>query len=262
MDLVPEKIKLDIVFEDRYLLVVNKKAGMVVHPAVGNPTGTLVNALLAHVPALSKKKSKENFRPGIVHRIDKDTSGLLVVAKNDEIHHKLAKQFKAKSTKRTYQALVWGIIKDGKGTIKTHLARSTRDRKKIAVSATGKEAITHYKVLGRYGFITHLELKLETGRTHQIRVHCSHIGHPIFGDQTYGGGGRQLGGLKKKHEVFAAELLTLMPRQALHAKSLGFRHPVTKNMLSFDSELPEDMQTVLEHLQSAENDAEPKAGES
>ena len=245
-DIIPEKIPLDIVYEDQYLLVVNKKAGMVVHPAAGHPNGTLVNALLAHSPRLSSVN--DPFRPGIVHRIDKDTSGLLIVAKNDMIHRALARQFMDKSTERCYEAIVWGKFKNRSGTIQSQLARSLRDRKKIAVSPVGKKAITHYKVLCQYPMISHVELQLGTGRTHQIRVHLSHMGHPVFGDQTYGGRGKQLGGLCKKDADLASELLQMMPRQALHAKSLGFIHPVTKKRFLLDSELPQDMVLILKRL--------------
>jgi len=249
MDVIPERIPLDIVYEDDHLIVVNKKAGMVVHPAVGHYSGTLVNALLAHSQILSG--TGDPCRPGIVHRIDKDTSGLLVVAKNDLVHRKLSDQFRAKTTRRLYQAVVWGKPAKSSGVIETNLARSTRDRKKIAVSQAGRTAVTHYRILGRYPLVTWLELNLETGRTHQIRVHLAHIGHPVLGDQTYGGRGRRLGGLNNRETRLAMTLLELMPRQALHAKSLGFLHPVTQKELFFDSDLPEDMQHVIDYLKHA-----------
>lgn len=245
-DILPESIPVAIVYEDEHLLVVNKPAGMVVHPAYGHSTGTLVNALLGHCGRLSRENAAE--RPGIVHRLDKDTSGLLVVAKNDHVHRELAKQFSEKSTSRIYQALVWGQNLHPKGTIDTFLSRSSRDRKMFSVSQAGKNAVTHYQVEKMFDFLSFLELKLETGRTHQIRVHLAHIGHPVFGDPTYGGRTKQLIGLNRSQTAFAVELLNLMQRQALHAKTLGFVHPITQKEMQFDSELPEDMERVLDKL--------------
>lgn len=222
----PEKIPLDIVYEDKDLLVVNKPAGMVVHPAPGNYSGTLVNALLAHCKDLSGIGGV--LKPGIVHRIDKGTSGLLVVAKTDNAHKDLAKQFKAKTTKRVYWAIVKGVVQLDNGIIELPIGRSSYDRKKMAVSFDGeKTAITRYKVLERFKDRTLLELTLGTGRTHQIRVHLSHIEHPVLGDEQYG------------------TRDACLDRPALHAKTIGFIHPVTKKYLEFTSELPEDMREAL-----------------
>ncbi len=246
MEAEPEKIPISIIFEDESLLVVNKEAGMVVHPGYGNRSGTLVNALLGHCESLSNRC--DPVRPGIVHRIDKDTSGLLVVAKNEEAHRKLANQFKKKTAVREYIAVVWGRIKKKKDTIETFLSRSNRDRRKFGVQEQGKKAVTNYHVEERFRLASLLRLTLKTGRTHQIRVHCSHIGHPVFGDQVYGGRGARLGGLSQNDTGFAKQLLKIMPRQALHAKSLGFVHPVTGKEYFFDSELPADMTLLIEKL--------------
>jgi 23S rRNA pseudouridine1911/1915/1917 synthase len=245
-DVLPEKIPLEIVFEDEHLLVVNKPAGMVVHPACGHFTGTLVNALLGHTRSLSR--DGDTGRPGIVHRLDKDTSGLLVVAKEDAVHESLAVQFSDKSAEREYQAIVWGRPPRNSGTVETMLSRSVRDRRKIAVASTGKSAVTHYRVLERFSFLSHLSICLETGRTHQIRVHMAHIGHPVFGDPSYGGRTRPMAELNRNDRTLAAELLQSIPRQALHAKTLGFVHPVLNRKMHFDSELPEDIRNVLEKL--------------
>ncbi|MBN1780487.1 RluA family pseudouridine synthase [bacterium] len=245
-DLEPENIPLDIVFEDDYLIVLNKPAGMVVHPAHGHSSGTLVNALLYHCSRLSSMH--DTTRPGIVHRLDKDTSGLLLAVKDDEVHRGLARQFSDKTVNREYKAIVWRHFKNRSGTIETMLARSTRDRKIFTVAADGKHAVTHYQVLEQFDFLSFVSLKLETGRTHQIRVHLSHMGHPVFGDQTYGGRGRQLGGLNHERTAFTNMLLEALPRQALHAQTLGFLHPVTGEHLFFTSELPDDMQFVLDAL--------------
>jgi 23S rRNA pseudouridine1911/1915/1917 synthase len=253
IDVIPEDIPLDIVYEDDYLIVVNKKAGMVVHPAFGHATGTLVNALLAHCAKLSSVN--EPSRPGIVHRIDKDTSGLLVVAKDDEVHRRLADQFGEKSVLRHYVAVVWGRFPKSSGTIETLLARSSRDRRQMRVTAEGKHAVTHFDVVERLPLTSLVELRLETGRTHQIRVHLAHIQHPVFGDHTYGGRGRQLGGLNKSNTALAMELLKIMPRQALHAKTLGFIHPKTREQISFDSDLPDDMKRLIGRLKEARREA-------
>jgi len=245
-EVIPEEIPIQIVFEDDYLLVINKEAGMVVHPAYGHTTGTLVNALLGYCNQLSEVN--DPTRPGIVHRIDKDTSGLLVVAKNNFVHRKLAEQFSKKTVQRVYESIAWGKFKKSSGTIESHLARSIRDRKKIAIASVGKKAITHYQVLERFPLMALVQLKLETGRTHQIRVHLNSLGHPVFGDQTYNGRGSQLGGLNRGDMAFAMELLEMMPRQALHAKTLGFVHPETGDDLFFESVLPDDMQQVLNRL--------------
>jgi 23S rRNA pseudouridine1911/1915/1917 synthase len=247
-----EKIPLDVVYEDEYLLVVNKPAGMVTHPAYKNYSGTLVNALMHHTEQLSRLHADEDeefdtVRPGIVHRLDKDTSGLLVVAKDETTHQKLAKQFAAKTSEREYHAIVWGIFKQQKGIVDAPLGRSKSDRKKVAVIADGKHAVTEYEVIEQFDFLTYVRLHLRTGRTHQIRVHLAHINHPIFGDATYGGREIGAGGItiegKKRSE--AKNLLELMPRQALHAKMLGFVHPATKKKMSFSSELPDDIASVL-----------------
>ncbi len=247
-DILAEDIPLNIVFEDEYLMVINKPAGMVVHPAYGHSTGTLVNALLSHCNDLSDLN--DMTRPGIVHRIDKDTSGLLVIAKSNHVHHLLANQFAEKSVDRIYHAFAWGKFKLGTGTVHTNIARSFRDRKKMAVTKMGKHAVTHYRILKNFPLISLVELKLETGRTHQIRVHLSHIGHPVFGDQTYGGVGKNLGGLSQRDTALAVEWLNIMPRQALHAKTLGFIHPITEKKLHFNSELPEDMAELLIQLEN------------
>jgi len=241
-----EDIPLEIVFEDDQLLIVNKPAGMVTHPAYGNYSGTLVNALLYHCNSLSSVNTE--LRPGIVHRLDKDTTGLMVVAKNDVAHHLLAKQFSRRTIDREYWAIVWGKFKQRKGTIDATLGRSKRDRKKVAVTAEGKNAITDYEVIQEFEYLSLVRLKLRTGRTHQIRVHLAHIGHPVFGDPTYAGRSNTWGGLEGKKALQAQNLLKLIVRQALHAKTIGFVHPATKETVRFDSELPADMQEVLNRL--------------
>lgn len=246
--ILPEKFPLDVVYEDDHLLVVNKVPGMVVHPAYGHSNGTLVNALLAHTSHLSTVN--DITRPGIVHRLDKDTSGLLVVAKNDNCHRLLAKQFEEKTVIRQYVAVVWGNFKNKSGTIETLLARSNKDRRKMQVAKTGKGAVTHFEVMEKYSLTSLIHLKLETGRTHQIRVHLSHIGHPVFGDQTYGGRGRQLSGLNKRDTTLAMELLQIISRQALHAKTLGFIHPATNETVFFDSKLPDDLNNLIQKLRT------------
>ncbi len=245
----PENIPLDIVYEDDALLVVNKPAGMVTHPAYGNYTGTLVNALLHHCRSLSA--ASDTLRPGIVHRLDKDTSGLMVVAKTDEAHAALARQFAARTIRREYVAIAWGIFREPGGFIDAPLGRSAADRKKIAVTPSGKRAATAYEVITRFEYLSLVRLKLLTGRTHQIRVHLAHIHHPVFGDPTYNG--RRImygpGTQRQKHEV--EHLLSLMPRQALHARTIGFVHPGSKNEMLLESDLPRDMQAVLEVLSRA-----------
>jgi len=244
----PENIPLDIVFEDDYLLVVNKPAGMVVHPALGNWTGTLVHALLHHTQNLSD--FNEDGRPGIVHRLDKETSGLLLVAKDPWVHSELAKQFSERTTEREYWAVCWGNLDDEKGEIIGNIARSKKDRKVYTVSESdGKFAETHYEVIDEYGFASLVKLNLKTGRTHQIRVHMNYIKHPIFGDHTYNGRIIHYGNSYPKMKQRVDNLLTIMDRQALHAKTLGFTHPKTKERLQFNSELPEDMKMLIKKLE-------------
>jgi 23S rRNA pseudouridine1911/1915/1917 synthase len=242
----PEEIPLDIRYEDDDVIVVNKPAGMVTHPAYGNHTGTLVNALLHHCGRLSSMH--EPTRPGIVHRLDKETSGLMVVAKNDHAHAFLARQFARRTIHRQYQAIVWGRFTAEEGLIEADLGRSKSDRKKMAVVDGGKPAATEYQVLRRFVYLTLVALKLRTGRTHQIRVHLAHVHHPVFGDPTYNG--RHIvagpGTAAQRQEV--QKLLKLIDRQALHAKTIGFVHPVSGTLLSFDSDLPQDMQRVLDTL--------------
>lgn len=242
-----EDIPLNIVYEDEFLLVVNKAAGMVAHPSFGNYTGTLVNALMHHTSKLSA--SGEPGRPGIVHRIDKETSGLLIVAKDEWTHAKLAKQFFDHAIEREYWAVCWGIFKQSKGEVMGNIARSTKDRKIFTVSETeGRNAHTFYEVIEEFEFASLLRLKLKTGRTHQIRVHMSHIKHPIFGDPTYGGRVIVYGSALPKMKSRVDNLLEIMQRQALHAKTLGFIHPHTKEKIFLDSELPQDYKLLLEKL--------------
>ncbi len=242
-----ENIPLDIVYEDEFLLVVNKAAGMVAHPSFGNYTGTLVNALMHHTSKLSS--SGEPGRPGIVHRIDKETSGLLIVAKDEWTHAKLAKQFYDRTIDREYWAVCWGIFKQRKGEVVGNIARSTRDRKIFTVSETeGRHAHTSYEVIEEFEFASLLKLKLKTGRTHQIRVHMSHIKHPIFGDPTYGGRAIVYGSALPKMKARVDNLLEIMQRQALHAKTLGFIHPHTKEKIFLDSEVPQDFEILLKKL--------------
>jgi 23S rRNA pseudouridine1911/1915/1917 synthase len=241
-----EDIPLEIVYEDDQLIIINKAAGMVTHPAYGNYTGTLVNALLHHCNSLSSVNAE--LRPGIVHRLDKDTTGLMVVAKNDVAHHQLAKQFSRRTIDREYWAIVWGKFIEPRGTIEAALGRSKRDRKKVAVTAGGKNAVTDYEVLKEFDFLSLVRLKLRTGRTHQIRVHLAHTGHPVFGDPTYAGRSAAWGGLEGKKALHAQNLLKLIARQALHAKTIGFTHPATKEAVKFESALPADMQQVLDRM--------------
>jgi 23S rRNA pseudouridine1911/1915/1917 synthase len=248
LKIIPEDIPLNIVFEDEHLIVLNKPAGLVVHPGHGNYTGTLVNALAWYYRDLPLFKS-EDPRPGLVHRIDKDTSGLLVIAKTDQAKVKLALQFFEKTSERRYHALVWGIPKESEGTITGNIGRSLKNRQVFTVfpdEEFGKHAVTHYKVLKEIGYVSLLECRLETGRTHQIRVHLKHINHPLFNDSTYGGNQILRGTTFTKYKQFVHNCFKMLPRQALHAKTLGFTHPATGQQLSFDSELPEDMATVIQ----------------
>ncbi len=247
-ELIPEDIPIQIVYEDDSLLVVHKEAGMVVHPGYGNFTGTLVNALAYYLKDLPLFRTGE-MRPGLVHRIDKDTSGLLVIAKTEQALSHLARQFFERTIDRRYQALVWGRFEEPSGTITGNIGRNPRDRKQMYVFADGsdgKPAVTHYKVLEEFGYVTLVECKLETGRTHQIRVHMKYAGHPLFGDITYGGDQILRGTTYTKYRQFIQNCFSLLPRQALHARTLTLIHPVTGKSLSFDSGLPADMQQVLD----------------
>lgn len=282
MEIVPEPIPLVIVYEDEHLIVVDKAAGMVVHPAYGNRTGTLVHALLHHVgagplsldeaddeadegdeddpgdgdPGLSRVNAGPRFegdiavRPGIVHRLDRDTSGLMVVAKNDVAHRRLARQFAERTIRRRYEAIVWGRPEPPAGRIEAELGRDPRDRRKMTVvrAGKGKHAVTHYETIERLGFTTHVAFRLETGRTHQIRVHARHIGHPVLGDATYGGTRIVSGPDIARRRAFFRNLFGILPRQALHARTLGFVHPATGEAMDFDSPLPADMVAALEKL--------------
>lgn len=248
LEAVPEDIPLTVIYEDESLLIIDKPAGMVVHPGSGNVTGTMVNALLGRGTSLSGEPGM--LRPGIVHRIDKDTSGLLVVAKDDSTHRKLARQFEEKTATRLYESVVWTKIKETGGRIDAAIGRSTRDRKIMAVTERGKRAVTNFTVMERFSFATHLSLKLETGRTHQIRVHMKHMGSPVFGDQTYGGRGSALAGLNRHDKAAAKEMLAVMTRQALHARTLGFEHPATGSCMEFSSDLPADFVQLLEMMRS------------
>ena len=245
----PENIPLNIIYEDDYLIVVNKPAGMVAHPAYANYTGTLVNALLHHSNSLSEVNNA--IRPGIVHRIDKETSGLLVVAKDDYTHAKLAEQFSNHSVEREYHAICWGLFSEKSGQINSNITRSKKDRKKFTTSTNaGKKALTAYQVIEEFEFTSYIKLNLKTGRTHQIRVHLSSIGKPIFGDPTYGGRQVRFGSDIPNIKLRVQNLLSDIKRQALHAKTLGFFHPHKKEVVRFNSSLPDDMQNLLNALKS------------
>ncbi len=245
IEIIPEDIPLTIPYEDEYLLLVNKAVGMVVHPGHGNFYGTMMNALLHHFIATG---ISEKSYPYLVHRIDKDTSGILVIAKDEISQSKLAKQFFHHTVDRKYYALVWGDFKEDTGTVEGHIGRSKKNRIEMDVypeGDQGKAAITHYTVLERFGYVTLIECVLETGRTHQIRAHMKHIGHPIFNDSLYGGNLVLRGTVYTKYKQFIQNCFDLIPRQALHAKTLGFVHPVSEKPLLFDSDLPADFQAVL-----------------
>lgn len=244
----PEEMALDIQYEDEALLILNKAPGMVVHPGHGNPNGTLVNGLVHHFKNLPTHRNGD-IRPGLVHRIDKDTSGLLVIAKTELAMTHLAKQFFDHTIERTYQALVWGDFTEDEGSVVAHIDRHPQDRIKMAAfpdGSKGRSAVTHYKVLERLGYVSLLSFKLETGRTHQIRVHAAHTGHPIFNDAVYGGNRLVKGTTFTRYKQFIDNCFQLMPRMALHAKSLGFEHPLTGERMFFDSALPPDIAAVID----------------
>ncbi|MCE2773051.1 MAG: RluA family pseudouridine synthase [Bacteroidetes bacterium] len=246
-ELIAEPIPLNIIYEDDALLIVNKPPGLVVHPGYNNFTGTLVNGLLYHFEHLPNKNGDD--RPGLVHRIDKDTSGLLVIAKTEFALAHLAKQFYDRTNDRRYYAVVWGDFEQEEGTITCNVGRSLRDRKVMDVfpdGDNGKHAVTHWRVIERFGYVTLIECKLETGRTHQIRIHMKSIGHPLFNDSSYGGNRIVKGTSFTKYKQFIDNCFDLCPRQALHAKTLGIKHPTTGHWMEFTSELPDDMQALLE----------------
>ena len=255
IELIAQNIPIDIVYEDDDLIMINKQPGMVVHPGYGNYSGTLVNALVYHFQNLpqtrqsSNSATTPNLRPGLVHRLDKNTSGIMVVAKSETAMVKLAKDFFDRNLDRIYYALVWGDFKADEGTVTGNIGRHAKDRKKMDVldddDEHGKHAVTHYKVLERFGYVTLIECKLETGRTHQIRVHMQHIGHSLFNDSLYGGDRILKGTTFAKYRQFVENCFTILPRHALHAKSLGFTHPVTGKYIHFDSEIRDDMQAVI-----------------
>ena len=249
VEITPENIPLDIVYEDEDLLIINKPAGLVVHPGHGHYYGTLVNALAYYLNITPQPGGNDERMGLLVHRIDKNTSGLLVVAKNDEAQLNLAKQFFHHTIERKYIAIVWGNIKEDEGTITGNIARDPNDRLRFKVfpdGDSGKHAVTHYRVLERFGYVTLVECKLETGRTHQIRVHMNYIGHPLFNDERYGGDRILKGTLYSKYKQFIDNCFKILPRQALHAKTLGFIHPTSGKRLFFESPLPDDMAALIE----------------
>lgn len=258
IELIPQDIPIDIVYEDEDLVVVSKPSNMVVHPGYGNYTGTLVNALVFHFDKLPQRQHDYFGRPGLVHRLDKNTTGIMVIAKTESALTYLAKQFFDRTSERRYHALVWGDVKES-GTVTGHIGRSLRNRKVMAVFPEGdygKHAVTHYKVLERFGLVTLIECKLETGRTHQIRAHMKSIGHPLFNDNEYGGDTIVRGTTSAMYKKFIDNCFALIPGQALHAKTLGFTHPVTKEFMQFDSELPEGFKVILDKWKSYTSNAE------
>ena len=247
IEIIPEDISIEVIYEDDYLVVVNKPAGLVVHPSYGHYTGTLINALAYRYKDLPIFNGSD-ARPGLIHRIDKDTSGLLVIAKTEAAKTHIALQFFEHTTHRRYVALVWGSFDEEEGTITGHVGRSLKNRKVMDVfpdGEYGKHAITHYKVLERLGYVTLIECRLETGRTHQIRAHMKYLGHPLFNDPEYGGDQILKGTTFTKYKQFVQNCFALLPRQALHAKELGFRHPKTNQFVQFDSPIPDDMTSVI-----------------
>jgi len=247
IELIPQDIPINVLYEDEDIIVINKEAGLVVHPGYGNYTGTLVNALVYRFGNLPRQNNEE-IKPGLVHRLDKNTSGIMIVAKTELAQTRLAKLFFDRKIERIYNALVWGDLPD-EDTITGHIGRSLKNRKVMDVfpdGEYGKPAVTHYRVLERFGYVTLVECKLETGRTHQIRAHFQHIGHPLFNDETYGGDRILKGTTFTKYKQFVNNCFSILPRHALHAKTLGFKHPISGKTLYFDSELPADMQQVLE----------------
>ncbi|RPI01707.1 MAG: RluA family pseudouridine synthase [Calditrichaeota bacterium] len=248
-DIEPENIPLDIVYEDQFLMVLDKPAGLVVHPAYGNMKGTLVNALLAHCTSLSQVGG--GSRPGLVHRLDKETSGLIVVAKDDVTHVNLSRQLSAHKMEREYRAIVWGHLKHKAGTVDAPLARHPKDRTRMHIDAAGKHAVTHYQVLDETSFASYLKLNLETGRTHQIRVHMMSINHPVFFDALYAGRGKQLDHLNPAQAQLVNRLFKKYKRQMLHARVLAFTHPATRELMIFESPLPTDMKEIIHILKSS-----------
>ncbi len=259
IEIIPQEIPINIVFEDDTLLVVNKDPGMVVHPGHGNYSGTLVNALMYHLRNVPLFSSGE-IRPGVVHRIDKNTSGLVVIAKTERAMNHLSRQFFERTAQRAYMALVWGDMKEDEGTIDAHIGRGPSDRMKMFVfpnGESGRNAITHWRVVERLGYVTLVECHLETGRTHQIRVHLNYIRHPIFNDDRYGGDLIMKGPIFTKYKQFVEHTFSVCPRHALHAKSLGFTHPQTGEKMFFESDLPDDMQQVIALWRDKYNSQEP-----
>lgn len=248
VELIPQDIPIKILYEDEHIVIVNKEAGMVVHPGYGNYTGTLVNALVHHLKDLPLQNN-EPVKPGLVHRIDKNTSGILVIAKNELTQSRLAKMFYDRKIDRIYWAMIWGDPKDDEGTITGNIGRSLKNRKVMQVfpgGEHGKPAITHYKVIERFGYVSLVECKLETGRTHQIRAHFKYIGHPLFNDDTYGGDIILKGTTFTKYKQFVNNCFIICPRHALHAATLAFNHPITRKPMSFEAPLPEDMKQLVE----------------
>jgi len=253
IELIPEKIPLDIVFEDEYLVIINKQPGLVVHPGYGNYSGTLVNGLIYHFQHLPMYHNHQFPRPGLVHRIDKNTSGTMVIAKTEEVHTKLSKLFFDRDLDRQYIAVVWGDLKNDEGVIEGNIGRSLKDRKVMDVFPEGdfgKHAVTHYKVIERLGYVTVVSCKLETGRTHQIRVHFKHIGHPLFNDIEYGGDKILKGTTFTKYKQYIDNCFAICPRHALHAQTLGFIHPISKEKVFFEAPIPNDMQSLIEKWRS------------
>jgi 23S rRNA pseudouridine1911/1915/1917 synthase len=252
IELIPQDIPLNIVYEDDHIVIINKPAGMVVHPGYGNYTGTLVNALIYHFDNLPGGTGEHGPRPGLVHRLDKLTTGLMVVAKNEHAQTHLAGQFYNRTTSRRYNAIVWGELPDS-GTIEGNIGRSLKNRKVMDVFPEGdfgRHAVTHYETLRRFGYVSLIECRLETGRTHQIRVHLKHVGHPLFGDMEYGGDKILKGTTFTKYKQFVDNCFKILPRQALHAKTLGLTHPATGEWMEFNSDLPEDMVELLAKWES------------